>query len=158
MLNEFKKINNIRQQRKYLDKLALQIRKTEMTDQLAQEILELDLYLSENGYYKLYDGMFEDVVENTKLFYLEKEIQNQEDQLNISQKQKLESFCEFAFDQDKVTELVIGNESFCIQSKNLPDLDVLKKSRVQAKYAILQAIQKNESIQLKKGRRTIKKI
>ena len=38
MIEEFKKINNLRQQRKYLDKLAIQIKKMEMNETLMKDI------------------------------------------------------------------------------------------------------------------------
>ena len=45
MIEEFKKINNLRQQRKYLDKLAIQIKKMEMNETLMKDILEFDANL-----------------------------------------------------------------------------------------------------------------
>ncbi|MDD7280991.1 hypothetical protein [Floccifex sp.] len=163
MLEEFKKVNNSRQQRKYLDKVAAKYRKEEMNDNIANEVLELHEYLEKNHFYKLYEGYFEDLVQEAKTYKQEQENEQLISQFNENQKKEYDEIISIAFDYDKPIECLYldekGNEvsSILIQSKNLPDEQLLKKSHTQVEYAIIQAILNHGSIHLKKGIRTLKK-
>ena len=101
MIEEFKKINNLRQQRKYLDKLAIQIKKMEMNETLMKDILEFDAYLENNHYYNIYEGLFEDVVVKAKMYQLERKNNQLKKELSSSQIIKLEEICKEAFHYDK---------------------------------------------------------
>ena len=163
MIEEFKKINNLRQQRKYLDKLAIQIKKMEMNETLMKDILEFDAYLENNHYYNIYEGLFEDVVVKAKMYQLERKNNQLKKELSSSQIIKLEEICKEAFNYDKAIECICYDrnkkeiQSVLIQSNTLPDLDLLKKSHIQSEYAMIQAFIQNGSIVLKKGLRTLKK-
>ena len=151
MLEEFKKVNNSRQQRKYLDKVAAKYRKEEMNDNIANEVV-LDR-----------DKNFEDLVQEAKTYKQEQENEQLISQFNENQKKEYDEIISIAFDYDKPIECLYldekGNEvsSILIQSKNLPDEQLLKKSHTQVEYAIIQAILNHGSIHLKKGIRTLKK-
>ena len=163
MIEEFKKINNLRQQRKYLDKLAIQIKKMEMNETLMKDILEFDAYLENNHYYNIYEGLFEDVVVKANMYQLERKNNQLKKELSSSQIIKLEEICKEAFHYDKAIECICYDrnkkeiQSVLIQSNTLPDLDLLKKSHIQSEYAMIQAFIQNGSIVLKKGLRTLKK-
>lgn len=166
MINEFKKINNTRQQRKFLDKKALSIKKMKEVDsKTMDDVLALYDYLVEIGFWKLYDGLFEDTVNMVQQMKEQEKIDQMAESLTPDQQSKIDSICEVVFNYEKPVAMTVYDQNkkevqmVLVQCKQLPDEDLLQKSRVQARRAIVEMVIRGGTLDIRymNARRVLKK-
>ena len=165
MLEEFKKINNARQQRKYLDKLAVSLRKEEMNFDQVKEVLELNEYLEQIHFWSKYDGLFEQTVKQADMLYGMEKVKEKKELLDANQKNAFDSAYQALsnYEKDVVVDffdaykhslktiMVYGTQySMKHREESLADLE----------YYLMDCMEKKGSLEVHyfNGRRVLKKI
>lgn len=163
MLKVFKKINNPRQQRKYLDKQAGALKEIDV-DQM-NKILELSEYLDSIHFWNKYDSPFDETIRKAKGMKKEIDSNTRVEALSDKEKEVFQSTLSIltSYDKDIVVDAFDGNkkelQSILVKGKAYSDKEKYPSIQ-EAKALILDVMECKGSLEIHyfNGRRVLKKV
>lgn len=163
MLEEFKKINNIRQQRKYLDKKAIYFDRNGIKEEDVESILALSSYLDSIHFWQRYESLFDEIIVQAKAMKLEKEMDQKIKELANPDIFHKNLSILTSYEKDVVVDGYDANKipirSILVRGKAYLDKDRYASIQ-ECKALLLEAMEKKGSLEVHyfNGFRTLKRI
>ncbi len=165
MIQKFKNINNQRQQRKFLDKEALSIRKKGMDEETMRQVLELAEYLDSIHFWQKYNSLFDETIEAAKAMKNKIEADRKINQLSTNEMATFENTLSIltGYEKDVVVDAFDENKK-AIRSILIKGTAYHEKDRFasiqEAKALILETMESKGSLKVQyfNGFRVLKRI